>query len=361
VTIPALVVEHVSLRLDAFAIRNISFALDPGQVFVILGPSGAGKSVLLETIAGFHWPESGRIQIAGRDVTHAAPETRRIGLMFQDYALFPHLTVAQNINFGFRFRPNSSRQARHPGMEDLLARLDLEGLAKRKPETLSGGEKQRVALARALAMEPVLFLFDEPLSALDARTRGTLREELRTFLRELGIAAIYVTHDQTEALTLAHKIAVIRDGELLQIGTPPEIFNAPVNEFVASFVGVENVIEGHVLSTHAGIATIALTPEQKLEAVESGAALSPLVLACIRPEDVALQRTKPIGSSVRNQFRGRIVSVEALGPLLKIKLDCGFLLVAYVTKQSYLDLDLTPGTQVVASVKATAVHLIGRP
>jgi len=359
--ISALAVEQVSLRLGAFALRGLSFALAPGQVFVILGPSGAGKSVLLETIAGFYWPDSGRICIAGRDVTRAPPEVRRIGFMFQDYALFPHLTIAQNINFGLKLRRNSSRKSGRQEMKDLLVRLDLERLAERKPTTLSGGEKQRVALARALAIEPMLFLLDEPLSALDARTRGTLCEELKTLLHELGIAAIYVTHNQTEALTLADKMAVMRDGGLLQIGIPSEIFNTPVNEFVASFVGVDNLIEGNVLSTHEGMASIALTPQEKIEAVDNGAARLPRVLVCIRPEDVVLARTPLIGSSVRNQFRGHVVSIEEHGPLLKIKLDCGFPLLAYTTKQSYLDLGLTPGTELVAGVKATAVHLIGRP
>jgi molybdopterin-binding protein len=205
----------------------------------------------------------------------------------------------------------------------------------------------------------MLFLLDEPLSALDARTRGTLCEELKTILHELGIAAIYVTHNQTEALTLADKMAVMRDGELLQIGIPSEIFNTPVNEFVASFVGVDNVIEGTVLSTHEGIASVALTSQEKIEAVDNGATRLSRVLVCIRPEDVVLARAPLAGSSVRNQFRGRVVSIEEHGPLLKIKLDCGFPLLVYVTKQSYLDLSLTPGTELVASVKATTVHLIG--
>jgi molybdopterin-binding protein len=281
--------------------------------------------------------------------------------MFQDYALFPHLTVARNINFGLTIRRRGSREAGHPEMEDLLERLGLRKLMDRRPATLSGGEKQRVALARALVTEPKLFLFDEPLSALDARTRGALCEELKAVLHASGIAAIYVTHNQTEALVLADKIAILHDGDLLQIGTTSEVFNSPQDEFVAGFVGVENVIEGRVLSTQEGIADIELAPGRKLEAVDNGAARSSKVLACIRPEDVALELTLPAESSVRNHFPGRIVSAEALGPVLRIRLDCGFPLLAYVTRRSYLDLGLTPGTQVVASVKATAVHLIARP
>jgi len=255
-------VEQVSLQLGAFALRDISFALAPGETFVILGPSGAGKSVLLETIAGFYRPDTGRISVGGRDVTDAPPERRGIGFMFQDYALFPHLTVAQNVQFPLQFshNPIEERRRRVDGrrVHELLARFGLEPLADRKPAQLSGGEKQRVALARALAMEPALFLFDEPLSALDAPTRDALRAELRALLRQLGIPAIYVTHDQAEALVLADKMAVMRDGMLLQIGMPSEIFNAPTDEFVANFVGVETVLAGQVVTASDGVAHVAL-------------------------------------------------------------------------------------------------------
>jgi molybdopterin-binding protein len=345
-------VEHVSLRLGAFALHDISFALEPGETFVILGPSGAGKSVLLETIAGFYYPDAGRIQINGREVTTAPPEARRIGLMFQDYALFPHLTVAQNIQFARHVTP--------PRARELLARLGLEPLAHRRPANLSGGEKQRVALARALAMDPALFLFDEPLSALDARTRDTLREELKTLLRQLGVPAIYVTHDQAEALVLADRMAVLRAGELQQVGAPAEIFGTPANEFVANFVGVETVLPGQIVAAAEGTVSVAVGAKilHALDHGMDGAARQ--VLACIRPEDVALSRRAAVGSSVRNQFTARVVAVTSLGPLFKITLDAGFPLVAYVTKQSYLELELVPGTSVVASVKATAIHLITR-
>ncbi len=345
----ALALDRVSLSLGAFALRDISFAVAPGEIFVVLGPSGAGKSVLLETIAGFYQPDAGTIHIGGRDVTAAPPEARRVGFMFQDYALFPHLTVAQNVQFARRDDPARTR--------DLLARLALAHLADRKPANLSGGEKQRVALARALAMDPALFLFDEPLSALDARARDALRDELKTLLRQLGLPAIYVTHDQTEALVLADKMAILRDGALLQIGAPSEIFNAPADEFVANFVGVETVLEGETLAASDGDVRIALG-SREIHAVSDHAARR--VLVCIRPEDVALAHAARADSSVRNQFDARVVAVAALGPLFKITLDCGFPLIAYVTKQSYLELNLAPGARVIANVKATAIHLIDR-
>lgn len=351
-------VEGLALHLGAFALRDISFAIERGETFVILGPSGAGKSVLLETLAGFYLPERGRIHIDGREMTTAPPEARRIGFMFQDYALFPHLTVAQNVLFGAQYagRPGNARRR----VEELLARLGLERLAQRRPAHLSGGEKQRAALARALATDPALSLFDEPLSALDARTRDTLRAELKTLLRELDLTAIYVTHDQAEALVLADKIAVLRDGALLQVGTPSEVFNAPADEFVANFVGVETVLAGRITSAADGIVDVAVgdqvlhAPDHRLE--ES----TRRVLACIRPEDVVLARAPAVGSSVRNQFPARVVEVMPLGPLFKVTADAGFPLVAYVTKQSFLELELAPGAPVVASVKAAAIHLISR-
>jgi molybdopterin-binding protein len=341
--------ENITLSLGAFALRNISFTLAPREIFVLLGPSGAGKSVLLETIAGFYRPDSGTIKIGERDMTIAAPEARRIGLMFQDYALFPHLTVVQNVQFACRSDPARVR--------GLLARLGLTPLANRKPANLSGGEKQRVALARALAMDPVLFLFDEPLSALDAHARDTLRDELKSLLRQSGLPAIYVTHDQSEALLLADKMAILRDGVLLQIGAPSEIFNAPADEFVASFVGVETILEGETLTTSNGDVSIAVG-SREIHAVAERAARR--VLVCIRPENVALAGSAHFDSSVRNQFDGRVVHVAPLAQLFKISLDCGFPLTAYVTKQSYLELNLSVGVHVVASIKATAIHLINR-
>ncbi len=353
----AIAVESLSLRVGSFTLREISFSLAAGETFVILGSSGAGKSMLLETLAGFYRPSSGRIMIGGRDLTEAPPEARRLAFMFQDYALFPHLTVAQNVGFGLRFFPR--RKDAEP-LDALLKRLGLEHLAARKPMHLSGGEQQRVALARALAMEPALFLFDEPLSALDARSRDTLRGELKTFLGRAGVPAIYVTHDQLEALALADKMAVMKDGALLQVGSPAEIFNAPASEAVANFVGVETVLEGRVLSVSDGMAEIGVAGRVLHVLANAAAKPNTSVTACIRPEDVALARTTHPGSSVRNQFPARVVAVAAAGPLFKISLDAGFPLVAYVSKQSYLELGLAPGAELVASVKATAVHLIGR-
>ena len=345
----ALALQAVTVSRGTFALRDISFTLGQGEIFVILGPSGAGKSVLLETIAGFHRLDSGVIRIAERDMTAAPPEARRVGLIFQDYALFPHMTVARNVQFACRANPRRARE--------LLSKLGLAQLADRWPASLSGGEKQRVALARALAMNPRVFLFDEPLSAQDAPTRDALRDELKSLLRRLGLPAVYVTHDQTEALVLADRLAVMNGGALAQTGTPSEVFNGPANEFVARFVGVETVLEGRTVAASGGDLRISLGTRE-VHAV--GDPASDRVLVCIRPENVVMSRARNFDSSVRNQFDARVVGVSALGHLFKITLDCGFPLTAYVTKQSYLELDLTPGSAVVAGFKASGIHLINR-
>jgi molybdopterin-binding protein len=357
VTAHHVTVEGLSLRVDAFALRDITFTVAASEIFVILGPSGAGKSLLLETLAGFNRLDHGRLYIDGEEMTTAPPEARRIAFMFQDYALFPHLTVAQNVAFGRRF---AAARADAEPVEVLLARLGIQHLAARKPARLSGGEKQRVALARALAAAPRLFLFDEPLAALDPRNRDILRRELKDFLRRAAVPAVYVTHDQAEALALADTIAVMREGSFAQVGTPSDIFNTPADAAIASFVGVETVIEGKVIAVSDGVARIAVDGALVHAA---GAATPPVdarVLACIRPEDVALARVRHDDSSARNQFAAHIIATEPVGPLCKITLDCGFPLVAYVSKQSYLELGLANGGEVVASVKATAVHLISR-
>jgi molybdate/tungstate transport system ATP-binding protein len=345
----ALEVHAVNLSLGAFSLRDISFVVSPGEIFVILGPSGAGKSVLLETIAGFHRPDAGIIRLAGRDATNLHPEERRIGLIFQDYGLFPHMNVRGNVQFACRSDPGRA--------SSVLSRLGLAELADRWPASLSGGEKQRVALARALAMGPRLFLFDEPLSAQDPRTRDTLREELASLLRQLGLPAVYVTHDQPEALVLADRLAVMNAGALVQTGTPSEVFNTPANEFVARFVGVETVLEGRTVAASDGDARIALGGRE-IHAVSGKP--SPRVLVCIRPENVVVSRGLLADSSVRNQFPARVAGISALGHLFKVALDCGFPLTAYVTKQSFLELKLAPGSPVVAGFKATSVHLINR-
>lgn len=358
--------EGITLGLGAFSLSGIELAVGAGELFVLLGPSGAGKTVLLETIAGFHRPDSGTIRLGGRDITEEALERRRVAFMFQDYALFPHLTVRGNIAFGLSGKGAGASASR---TRELQTRLGLDAILDRKPAGLSGGEKQRVALARALAAEPELFLFDEPLSALDAHTREGLRDELKRFLRELGIPAIFVTHDQTETQVLADRLAIIREGRVVQVGTPAGIFNAPADEFVARFVGMENVIPGRVLAVVPEGAEIEVNGGRKIQAVAFASGTGREVFVCVRPEDLTLASkarpipepmVAPVASKHSNRFEGLVTSIEAFGPVLNIGIDCGFQLSAYLTRQAFFDLGLRTGDRVLVAFRAEAVHVIER-
>ncbi len=346
-------VQGLELRFKEFSLRPITFSVQKGETFVVLGPSGSGKSVLLETIAGFYTPSAGAIRLAGRDVTQLPPEERQVGFMFQDYALFPHKSVGENVRFGLRYG-----RVRDGRTKQIMEMLGISHLEHRRPASLSGGEKQRVALARALVTEPQLFLFDEPMSALDARARDTLREELKGLLRELGITAVYVTHDQTEALVLADRIAVLRDGQLVQVGVPADIFNSPADEFVANFVGVETILPGTVVACEDGLCKVSVAGGELQVAKELQ--IDRQVLVCIRPEEVTISEANEELTSARNRLRSTVRSISQLGPIFKVRLDCGFPLVAFVTKHSYLELNLKEGKEVLASIKATAIHLIPR-
>jgi molybdate transport system ATP-binding protein len=237
--------EDISVRLGEFRLREISLRVEPGTYLALLGPTGTGKTVLLETIAGVHKPGSGRIYIKGRDSTHLAPEKRHLGIVYQDYALFPHLTVFQNIAFGLRLKGTEGRKIKR-AVEEMASFLEIGHLLKRRPNRLSGGERQRVALARALVMEPYVLLLDEPLSALDHATRSRLQKELKRIHTELGVTIIHITHDLTEAFFLADRLAVMKEGRMLQEGPLDEVCGRPKDRGVAELVGIENLIPATV-------------------------------------------------------------------------------------------------------------------
>ena len=226
---------------DAPAVERASFELGQGEMLALLGPSGCGKTTTLRMIAGFEVPDAGHVRLRGQDITHTAPEARGIGFVFQDYALFPHLTVLDNVKFGLRNLTRAKATAR---AEEMLRMVGLAGLAARRPHELSGGQQQRVALARTLAMAPPLVLMDEPFSNLDAAMRVETRQEVRKLLKQTGAAGIIVTHDQEEAMAVADRIAVMEAGRIVQIGTPDEIYRYPVSAFVASFIGRSNILNG---------------------------------------------------------------------------------------------------------------------
>jgi ABC-type Fe3+/spermidine/putrescine transport system ATPase subunit len=237
--------ESICLRLGEFRLHDISLHVKAGTYLTLLGSTGTGKTVLLETIAGVHKPSSGSIHIKGRDATHLAPEKRHLGIVYQDYALFPHLTVFQNIAFGLRLRGITERKIKGT-VEEMASFLEIRPLLKRPPRRLSGGERQRVALARALVMEPYVLLLDEPMSALDRVTRERIQNELKRIHTQLGVTIVHITHDLAEAFFLADYLAVMKDGRILQEGSPEEVCRRPNSRSVAELVGIENLITAKV-------------------------------------------------------------------------------------------------------------------
>src|ERR1019366_5758513 len=233
------------------ALDRLDLTLQPGELIALLGPSGCGKTTTLRLLAGLEDADSGHITVGGKDITHVSAAKRDMGMVFQAYSLFPHMTVRQNVAFGLRLRRIGAAKRDKPALE-MLDRVGLSTQADRYPWQLSGGQQQRVALARPLAIEPQVLLLDEPLSALDAKIRVSLRNEIRAILRQLGITTVYVTHDQEEALSLSDRIVVMSEGRIEQIGTPFEIYNFPSNGFVARFVGTLNVVSAKVLDPMAG-------------------------------------------------------------------------------------------------------------
>jgi putative spermidine/putrescine transport system ATP-binding protein len=227
---------------DVVAIASLDLDIAAGEFFTLLGPSGSGKTTTLRVIAGFERPDAGRVELMGRDVTHTAPSDRDVNTVFQDYALFPHMTVQENVEYGLRVKGVPRRERQRKAAE-VLERVRLPHVGKRRPVQLSGGQRQRVALARAIVNSPSVLLLDEPLGALDLKLRQEMQVFLKTLQRELGITFVYVTHDQEEALTMSDRLAVFNDGRIEQVGSPDEVYERPATEFVAGFVGVSNVLE----------------------------------------------------------------------------------------------------------------------
>jgi putrescine transport system ATP-binding protein len=286
---PLITFEHVTKRYGAVtAVDDVSLEIGAGEFFALLGPSGCGKTTLMRLIAGFETPDAGRILIDGRDMADMPPHARPVNMMFQSYALFPHMNVARNIGFGLvqAGRPGHEIDAR---VSELLRLVQLEGLGARKPDQLSGGQRQRVALARALARKPRLVLLDEPLAALDRKLREETQFELMRLQRELGTGFMLVTHDQDEAMAMAHRIAVMRAGRIEQVGVPRAIYEEPASRFVAGFIGEVNLFEGVVERVEGGRCFVRLNGLEVLTPVASAASVGERVTLAVRPERMLLK------------------------------------------------------------------------
>src|SRR5687768_13025359 len=299
------------------AVQHFDMKIDKGEFISLLGPSGCGKTTTLRMVAGFETPSDGTIRIENQDITGLRPNQRKLGMVFQSYALFPNMTVADNVAFGLKVakRPAAEIARR---VEEMLKLIGLPALGGRYPFQLSGGQQQRVALARALAPKPQVLLLDEPLSALDAKIRVSLREEIRALQRDLGITTIYVTHDQEEALSMSDRIVVMNEGRVEQIGTPFEIYNRPRTRFVASFVGTLNLLKGKVADPAAGKIVIdgqevfASKPVSHLQAGDA-------CTVALRPEAATLNGSSP----GRNRLEGTIEEVSFLGSVVRIRVRFG--------------------------------------
>lgn len=347
----ALRLEALEVRLEGFRLAPLTLAVEAGTYLVIVGPTGAGKTLILETIAGLRRPAGGQLFLDGAEITALPPERRQTGFVYQDYLLFPHLTVAENIAYGLR-RRGLRRRERETRVEALAAMLGIEPLLDRRPATLSGGEAQRVALARALAVEPRLLLLDEPLSALDPATRLRLRGVLARLHDALGMTIIHVTHDFEEAFTLGDRVAVIHEGQLLQVGTPEEVFRRPNSEQVARFVGVQNLFRGRLQPLGDGYSRLHL---DDISITVVGEAKGEAHLS-IRPEEIVLSR-EPLHSSARNSFRGRITAIEDRGTLAYVAVEVPPVFTSVITHRSLEEMGLRVGEEVHIAFKASAVHL----
>jgi putative spermidine/putrescine transport system ATP-binding protein len=301
---------------DMVAVEGFNLAAEAGEFVSFLGPSGCGKTTTLRMIAGFEQPTSGAITIKGEDVTYRPPNKRNVGMVFQSYALFPNMSVADNIGFGLKVRKRPKDQIRKR-VGELLELINLPDKGSRYPYQLSGGQQQRVALARALAIEPQVLLLDEPLSALDAKIRVALRVEIRSIQRKLGITTVYVTHDQEEALSLSDRVVVMSEGRIEQIGTPFEVYNFPKTPFVASFVGTLNVLAATIVDAGRGELTIADQPVRIARRFEGGTGKA--VNIALRPEMVKLGGG-PEGS---NRVQGKVIDVSFLGSIVRIRVALG--------------------------------------
>ncbi|MBT6727653.1 MAG: ABC transporter ATP-binding protein [Deltaproteobacteria bacterium] len=316
------IIEELTKTFEkTVAVQPLSLEIGQGEFFALLGPSGCGKSTTLRMLAGFIDPTAGRIQVQGQDITHLAPEARDIGIVFQNYAIFPHLSVYDNIAFGLVERKLPKELIR----ERVLAALEqvgLQGFEKRYEIDLSGGEKQRVALARVLVIEPRILLLDEPLSALDKKLREEMKLWIKQIQQQVGITTVYVTHDQGEALTMADRIGVMNQGRLLQVGTPQEIYEFPRSRFIGEFIGESNILQANVIEVKASECVLELLGRHTLanQIPESNLQIGQTVGLLLRPEMIRLE---PLQREESVKLEGTVIDMVYLGALKRYTIDLG--------------------------------------
>jgi putative spermidine/putrescine transport system ATP-binding protein len=297
-------------------VKDINLQIEKGEFVSLLGPSGCGKTTVLRMLAGFENPNSGQVHFDGLEMTHVSTAKRGVGMVFQAYALFPNMTVADNVGFGLKVAGYTAAKS-NSRVAEMLELIKLDHLGNRYPYQLSGGQQQRVALARALAVQPRILLLDEPLSALDAKIRLSLREEIREVQRKLGITTVFVTHDQEEALSISDRVVVMNEGQIEQHGSPQEIYNKPITKFVASFVGTLTTLQAIVENASSGEISI---NGQKIKTVNSLAGNTGQALTvALRPEAIVIGKYK----GMQNQLTVKVEDVKFLGSIIRVKTKCG--------------------------------------
>jgi ABC-type Fe3+/spermidine/putrescine transport system ATPase subunit len=344
--------DRVSKRFDhtvkgeVYAVRDVTLAVEQGELLTLLGPSGCGKSTTLRMIAGFEEPDEGTIFIEGQDVTHVLPNRRGIGFMFQNYALFPHLTVFENVAYGLRVQGRDAASLAR-SVEEVLEVVGLANYGRQQPHQLSGGEQQRVALARAVVFQPKVLLFDEPLSNLDAKLRVEMREQLRSLQKRIGITTVYVTHDQEEAMAISDRIAVMERGAVVQDGTAQDLYYRPVTEFVARFIGRTNLLVGRVVT--AGEVEV----EGQRIALRTGRGIGEAVRLVVRPEMIEIA-----SAAAGDPGTGRIAQRTFLGEKTDYEIMLGSLKLQVSRSDTFRGPPLEVGDTVRVSYDPTRIHAL---
>ena len=343
-------VENLSTHLGLFSLNGVSFSLDRGDYLSIIGPTGAGKTIFLETIIGFYKPKEGAIYMHEENITNKLPQNRNIGIVYQDYALFPHMNVFDNIAYGLK-----KKQSRvDKKVQDISKLLHIDHLLKRTPETLSGGEKQRAALARALIVEPKLLLMDEPLSALDYQTRREVRKIIKNVIKKIQMTVIHVTHDLEDMWSLANKVAIFKDGRIAQFGNIGDVVNKPNSRFVADFVGT-TILEGEVEATDP--LTVIDVGGIKLKSLDYTEEKT--VKIAVRPDDIIISKNKPSEISAQNIIKTKVENITSEGNICSVSLRAkGAVFDVIITKNAVDSLNINSGDNVYAIIKSSNVRIV---
>ena len=349
-----IVIENVHKQFGSFiALNDVSLTIPSGELVALLGPSGSGKTTLLRIIAGLETADAGRISFNGEETTSRSVRERQVGFVFQHYALFRHLTVADNVAFGLNVKPRALRPSKKEIKEkvhDLLKLVQLEGLADRYPAQLSGGQRQRIALARALAVEPQVLLLDEPFGALDAQVRAELRRWLRRLHDEIHVTSVFVTHDQEEALEVADRIVVMNQGRIEQAGTPDEVYESPANPFVLNFLGHVNLFHGRVHQGQARLGGLTLETPEHPDANQASA------IGYVRTHDIVVERSASADASIA----ATVKHILAVGPVVRVELtlsENGEIVEAELTRELFRELELKAGEAVFVRTRNVRVFV----